>query len=230
MRRIAPVVNLEQIESNAYHAGRADERLETREMMATVAATAAAAAVVVPKTVVAGHRRLRSAPVPQIVHAARGLEAPSPPGVRRLRMVGEFEEEEDSDDEDDGWSDSAADDSSVEYGVVPRREKTVYLRAPVARRSGAVLMEERVGGRVRMVRGPDVQQAMRTEQRKGEKEVVYVRAVQDETRGRLSLSQHPLRGGKRSFERRSPVDENHDSVPFGGKNPFAPRPGLAERR
>jgi hypothetical protein len=70
---------------------------------------------------------------------------------------------------------------------------------------------------------------MRAEQRKGEKEVVYVRVAQDETRERPGLL-HPLRGEQRSFERRSPVVENHGSLPFGGKNPFSPRPGLAERR
>lgn len=222
VRRIAPVVNVEQIEANAYHAGRADERLETREMIATVAAAAAAG----PKAVVSRHRRVGSAPVPQIVYA----QAPPPPlGARRLRMVGELEEE-DSEDEEEGWSGDGADDSSEDYGVVMPGERRVYpvpRAPPPLRRSGAVVMEERMGGRVRMVRGADVQQAMRAERvQKGENEVVYVRVGQDERPGLV----RPLKGGQRSFERRSPVVENHGGFPFGERNPFAPRPGLAERR
>lgn len=225
VRRIAPVVNVEQIEANAYHAGRADERLETREMIATVAAATAGAG---PKAVVSRHRRVGSAPVPQIVYP------PPPPGARRLRMVGELEEEEDSEDEGEGWSESGGDDSSEDYGVVmpgKRRAYPVRRAPPPGRRSGAVVMEERMGGRVRMVRGADVQQAMRAERvERGEKEVVYVMVGQDEMRERPPGLVRPLKGGQRSFERRSPVVENQGGFAFGERNPFAPRPGLAERR
>lgn len=224
MRRIAPVVNVEQIEANAYHAGRADERLETREMIATVAAAAGAG----PKAVVSRHRRVGSAPVPQIVYA----QAPQAPGARRLRMVGELEEE-DSEDEEEGWSESGGDDSSEDYGVVMPGERRVYpvpRAPPPGRRSGAVVMEERMGGRVRMVRGADVQQAMTAERvERGEKEVVYVRVGQDGMRERSPGLVRPLKGGQRSFERRSPVVENHGGFPFGERNPFTSRPGLERR-